>query len=202
MIAFLENLRLPKETMAGILRAMGTKSFLGMILALLILFFSSCTMENQIPLSSKSEGFPDISLTDATYILGRGGETPLTIKASEITIFEKTNQAKLTDVNFSQMDMEGNALLSGRADSATVDTGTYDTQLFGNIWVIQKEEDFRIEAQQLLWLNDEQVLQSTKESPVHIIFDGGQTLEGYGFKGNLKDSTYEFTGQAQGVLLK
>jgi LPS export ABC transporter protein LptC len=202
MIAFLGYLRLPKDPRAGILKTMSTKSLLGMILALLVLSLSSCTMESQVPLSSKTYEFPDISLTEATYVLGRSGESPLSVTAAEIAIFEKTNQAKLKDLQFSQLDQEGEALLSGRADSATVNTETYDARLFGNIQVNQKEEDFTIEAEQLLWLHDEQILQSTEESPVRILFDGGQTLEGRGFKGNLKTGTYEFTKQASGVLIK
>ncbi|HAF85823.1 MAG TPA: LPS export ABC transporter periplasmic protein LptC [Sphaerochaeta sp.] len=202
MIDFLRNLRLPNGPRAGILRTMSNKGFLGMILALFVLSLSSCTMETQIPLSAETYDFPDISLMQATYVLGRSGESPLTITADEIAIFEKTNQAKLKSLQFSQLDQEGEASLSGRADSATVNTKTYDAQLFGNILVTQKEEDFTIEAEQLLWLHDEQILQSTEESTIRILFDGGQTLEGRGFKGNLKTGTYEFTKQSQGVLLK
>ncbi len=193
---------MPKGARAGILKTMGTKNFLGMILASLILTLSSCSMESQVPLSSKTYEFPDISLTDATYVLGRSGESPLTITASEIAIFDTTGQAKLKGLQFVQLDQEGKALLSGSADSATVNTETYDAQLFGNILVTQAEEDFTIRADKLLWLHDEQVLQSMEASRVSIIFDGGQTLEGSGFKGNLKTSTYEFTNQARGVLLK
>lgn len=202
MIVFLGYLRLPKGPRAGILRAMSTKSLLGMILALLVLSLSSCSMESQLPLSPKTYEFPDISLTEATYVLGRSGEEPLTITAAEIEIFEKANQAKLKGLLFSQRDQEGKTLLSGRADSATVNTETYDARLFGNILVNQAQEDFTIEAEQLLWLHDEQVLQSTEETAVRIRFDGGQTLEGLGFKGNLKTGTYEFTKQVQGVLIK
>ncbi len=202
MIAFLDNLRLPKRKRAGILTPMTSKSFLGMILALLFLSLSSCTMESQVPLTSKTYEFPDISLTEATYILGRSGESPLTITAAEIAIFEKTSEAQLKGLQFAQMDQQGEALLSGRADSATVNTETYDAHLFGNILVTQAQEDFTIEAEQLLWLHDEQSIQSTGEQSVRIVFDGGQTLEGLGFKGNLKSGTYEFTQQAQGVLLK
>ncbi len=202
MIGFFRNLRLPKNPRAGILRIMSTKGIFGMILALFVLSLSSCTMESQVPLSSKTYEFPDISLTEATYILGRSGESPLTITAEEIAIFEKTNKAKIKGLHFSQLDQEGNPLLSGKADSATVNTETYDAQLFGNILVTQKEEDFTIETEQLLWFHDEQIFQSTEESPVRILFDGGQTLEGSGFKGNLKTGTYEFTKQAQGILRK
>ena len=202
MIGFLGNLRLLKGQRAGILRVMSTKGFLGMILALLVLSLSSCTMESQIPLSSRTYDFPDINLMQATYVLGRSGESPLTITAEEIAIYEKTNQAKLKGLQFSQLDQMGEVLLSGTADSATVNTKTYDAQLFGNILVTQKEEDFTIEAEQLLWLHDEQIFQSVEESPIRILFDEGQTLEGSGFKGNLKTGTYEFTKYAQGVLLK
>lgn len=195
-------LRLPKGTRAGILRVMSTRSFLGMILALLILSLSSCTMESAELLASKSYEFPDVSLTDATYVLGRSGEPKLTITAHTIAIFEKTNRAEIETLQFFQNDEEGNALLSGEADSATVHTETYDATLFGNILVTQKEEDFTIRAEKLLWLNDEQVLQSMDDSPVRIVFDGGQSLEGSGFKGNLKTGLYEFTNLTEGVLSK
>lgn len=202
MSEFSLDLRLPKGTRAGILNIMSTKSLLGMILALLILSLSSCTMESQLPLSSRTYEFPDVSLTEATYVLGRSGEPKLTITAEKIDIFEKNNKAELKQIQFSQLDEEGESLLSGRADSATVNTETYDATLFGNILVTQKEEDFTIEAEQLLWLHDEQLLQSAENSPVRIVFDGGQSLDGRGFKGNLKTGLYEFTGQVEGVLLK
>lgn len=202
MIVFLGNLRLPKAPRAGILRVMSTRSFLGMILASLILSLSSCTMESQADLSSKVYEFPDISLTDAAYVLGRGGEAPFSITAGEIAIFEKTSQAKLKNLEFAQLDQEGEPLLTGRADFATVNTETYDAQLLGNILVTQTKEDFTIEAEKLLWLHDEQILQSTEDSAVRILYDGGQSLEGRGFKGNLKTGTYEFAKQVEGVLLK
>lgn len=173
-----------------------------MILALLILSLSSCTMESAELLESKSYEFPDVSLTDATYVLGRSGEQKLTITAAEIAIYEKTKEARLKGLRFSQQDENGESLLSGRADSATVNTETYDATLIGNILVTQKAEDFTIAAEQLLWLNDEQVLQSVEDSPVRIVFDGGQSLEGSGFKGNLKSGLYQFTGLTEGVLLK
>ncbi len=202
MIAVMGNLRLPKRTRAGILTHMKTNSLLGMILALLFLPLSSCTMESQLPLSPIPCDFPDISLTEATYVLGRNGESPLSITAAEISIFEKTNQAKLKDLHFSQLDGQGETVLSGSADSATVNTETYDAQLFGSIQITQKAEDFTIEAQQLLWIHDEQILQSSEESPVRILFDNGQTLKGLGFEGNLKSGTYEFTKQVEGILVK
>ncbi len=181
---------------------MSTRSLLGMILALLILSLSSCTMESQSLLDPKTYEFPDIKLTEATYVLGRSKEPKLTITAEEIAIFEKTNRAELTQVQFSQLDEEGESLLSGRADSATVNTDTYDAKLFGNILVTQTSEDFSIEAEQLLWFHDEQVLQSPEESTVRILFDGGQSLLGSGFRGELKTGLYEFTGLTEGVLLK
>lgn len=195
-------LRLPKGTRAGILRVMTTRSFLGMILALLILSLSSCTMESAELLESKSYEFPDVSLTDATYVLGRSGEQKLTITAAEIAIYEKTKEARLKGLRFSQQDENGESLLSGRADSATVNTETYDATLIGNILVTQKAEDFTIEAEQLFWLHDEQVLQSEEDAGVRILYDGGQSIEGRGFKGNLKSGLYQFTGLTEGVLLK
>lgn len=195
-------LRLLKYRVAGILKAMSTKSFIGMLLALLVLLLSSCTMESQVPLSPKTYEFPDISLTGATYVLGRGGEQNLTVKADEIAIYEKANKAEITRLQFFQTDESGEDLLTGKADFATVNTESYDATLFGNIQVVQKEEDFTIEAEQLIWLHDEQVILSAEGEAVRILFDGGQTLLGSGFKGNLKTGLYEFTGQTEGVLLK
>lgn len=181
---------------------MSTKSFVGMILALLLLSLSSCTNESIGSLSPKTYEFPDISLTEATYVLGRSGEPKLTITADTIEIFEKTERAELTNLTFFQLDEGGELLLSGVADSASVNTESYDTTLRGSIRVLQKEEDFIIEAEQLLWLNDEQILQSREESPVRIVFDGGQTLSGSGFKGDLKRGIYEFASQTEGRLNK
>ncbi|MDY0287534.1 MAG: LPS export ABC transporter periplasmic protein LptC [Sphaerochaeta sp.] len=181
---------------------MSNRSVLGMILALIILSLSSCTMESQVPLEPKTYEFPDISLTQATYVLGRSGEPKLTITAGEIAIYEKSKEARLKGLQFSQQDEHGESLLSGRADSATVNTETYDATLIGNILVTQKAEDFTIEAEQLLWHHDGQVLRSDEDAVVRILYDGGQAIEGRGFKGNLKSGLYQFTGLTEGVLLK
>lgn len=198
MTLFTRFFQLPKAGRTGILNDMGTKSLLGILLALFLL--SSCTMDSQTPPSGRIAEFPDVRLTEATYVLGRSGETPLSIEAQEIAIYEKTNQAILDTLVFTQKDAEGNLLLSGRADKAQVDTKTYDAQLSGNIQVRRADEDFSIEAEQLLWLNDEQVLSSEGDSSVLINFDGGQTIKGSGFKGNLKTATYAFTSLEEGVL--
>lgn len=171
-----------------------------MLLATLLITLSSCSVESTIPLSAKSYEFPDLSLTDAIYIFGRSGERPLTITADEIAFYEKSNQAKLTGLTFLQTDEHGTLILSGHADQATVNTLTNDATLMGSVVLNQNKEEFTLETESLHWQHENQLLTSSESEGVHITFDGGQTIEGGGFTGNLKTGTYRFSAPTQGVL--
>jgi LPS export ABC transporter protein LptC len=169
-----------------------------MILALLL--FTSCSAEQGTVEYGQINEQPDIQLFNATYTLGRETETPITIQASSISLYLKTDTALLEDLTFVQRDKNGTVDLTGSAQRATVNTKTYDTQLQGTIRISKTEEDFSIEAEYLFWENDSQLLQSDADFPVFISFDSGNTLWGTGFTGNLKEGTYEFSSIEKGVL--
>ena len=177
---------------------MVNRSILGMVLALL--FLVSCSAEQGTTTHGQIDADADIRLSNATYILGRNKEAPVTIQASSISIFLKTDQALLEGITFEQKDSQGSVDLIGSAQRATVNTKTYDAQLQGAIQINKVGEDFSIEAENLTWENESQILKSDKESKVFISFDNGNTLLGNGFSGNLKEGTYEFSSIEEGVL--
>jgi LPS export ABC transporter protein LptC len=179
---------------------MVNRSILGMVLAFVLLV--SCSAEQGTKTYEQIEAQPDIQLSNATYILGRDKESPITVQASSISIYLKTDQALLEGITFEQKDSKGTVDLIGSALKATVNTKTYDAQLQGTIKISKLGEDFAIEAETLSWENDSQLLQSDKDSAVYISFDEGNTLTGNGFSGNLKEGTYEYSSIEKGVLKK
>ena len=187
-----------KAERTGILKSMVKRNVFGMILALI--FLTSCSLEQEALPTLRALEFPDLRLTNATYVLGRSSETPLTVQAQTIAIYQKTNQAELEQIVFEQLDKEGKPLLSGRADHAQVNTNTYDAELSGNIVVHKTDEGFTVEAETLTWLHEKQILKSETEGPVKVIFDETNTIEGKGFFGDLQKGTYEFSLLHQGVI--
>lgn len=177
---------------------MVNRSIFGMVLALILLI--SCSLEQEAMLAPRSLEFPDLQMGNATYVLGRSGETPLSVHAESIAIYQKTNQAELEHLVFEQLDKEGNSLLSGSADQARVNTTTYDAELFGNIVVHKTDENFTIEAENLTWNHDKQILKSDGDALVKVMFDESNTIEGMGFFGDLQNGTYEFSLLLQGVI--
>ena len=143
---------------------------------------------------------PDIQLSNATYTIGRDTENPITIQASSISLYLKTNKALLEDITFEQKDQQGQMDLTGSAKKATVDTENYDVQLQGSIKISKKLEKFTIEAENLTWTDDRQLLQSDEKSPVYVSFNDGDAISGMGFSGNLKEGIYEFSSIEKGVL--
>ncbi|AEV29042.1 Protein of unknown function (DUF1239) [Sphaerochaeta pleomorpha str. Grapes] len=177
---------------------MVNRSILGMVLALL--FLVSCSAEQGTTAYGQIDAKADIQLSNATYILGRAKESPITIQAASISIYLKTDQALLEGITFEQKDSQGSVDLTGSAQRATVNTKTYDAQLQGDIKISKVGEDFSIEAENLVWENESQILKSDIDSAVFISFDKGNSLSGNGFTGNLKEGTYEFSSIEEGVL--
>jgi LPS export ABC transporter protein LptC len=169
-----------------------------MILALLL--FTSCSVEQGTVSYGQISEQPDIQLSNATYTLGRDTEEPIIVQAASISLYLKTDVALLEDITFVQKDQNGKIDLTGSALKATVNTKTYDAQLQGKIRISKTGEDFTIEAENLSWENDNQLLQSDTDFPVFISFDTGNTIWGTGFSGNLKEGTYEFSSIEKGVL--
>jgi LPS export ABC transporter protein LptC len=177
---------------------MGIRYALAMACMMLLLL--SCSVAQETDPDAPVSEEPDILLTDATYTLGRSGQRPVTVTARTIAIYLKTDKAVLEDLTFEQPDETGTTDLSGSAAMATVDTESNDASLQGTVRIDKRSEQFSVEAENLFWDEEEQLLQTEPDGRATVRFDEGNVLSGTGFSADLDQGVYEFASLDQGVL--
>ncbi len=169
-----------------------------MVLASFLLL--SCSLSPEQEAVSRAFTLPDLSLSDATYVMDRGEEPPLTVVADEIAIYETSHMARIKGLHFSQKDTDGNLALRGQAETAVVDTESYDVELSGSVFVEKFPENLRIEAEALQWLGEEETLISEGDTLVTLVYEGDKRVQGTGMKTTLATFTVTFDSVLNGVI--
>lgn len=149
----------------------------------------------------RSVELPDLALTNATYVLDRGEDYPISIVAGHIALYDASHKALATSITFTQNDAQGNVVLRGSADSATVDLQSYDAQLQGSVTIEKMKEQLLIEADQLRWLHEEEILVSENQAEVLITYEGNKRVRGTGLRVELATSNVTFEQVLEGVVL-
>lgn len=170
-----------------------------MVLAAFLL--TSCSLSPEQAGLARSLELPDLALTNATYVLDRGDDPPLSIVAGYIALYDQTNKAIATSLTFFQHDERGNLMLQGSADTATVNLTTNDALLQGSVIVEKLDQQLRIEAQQLQWLGGQEILKSEGPQEVLVIYEGNKQVRGTGLTVELATSTVTFEQVDEGVVL-
>ena len=149
----------------------------------------------------RSVELPDIALTNATYVLDRGEECPLYLVAGRIALYDQSHKGIVSDLTFSQKDVQGTILLQGSADAATVDLQTYDAELEGAVRVEKLDQNLFIEAEQLQWLHESEILISGGQTEVTVTYEGNKRVRGTGLRAELATSIVTFERVLEGVVL-
>jgi hypothetical protein len=178
---------------------MSKKYLLGMVLASFL--FAACSLSPEQAALVRSVELPDLALTNATYVLDRGEDHPMYIVAGYIALFDQTHKALATSVTFTQRDDQGSVVLQGSADEATVDLQSYDAQLRGSVTVEKIDQQLLIEAQELQWVHEQQLLLSEGREEVLITYEGNKRVRGTGLSVELATSNVTFERVLEGVVL-
>lgn len=168
--------------------------FLFLSLLFLVVFTQSCKKTEE----TEALVFPDILLRDATYLLGRSDEEDILFKAKEIDIYIDDEKAELKDSEFEQKkENSTDILISGRADSANINTRTYESSLKGNVHLLLHEDNNSIDADEIVWDKDNGEIISNGSLTLNY---GDVTVSGLDFKGNIKTGVFTFRTIISGVI--
>lgn len=165
------------------------------------LFFVACSLSPEQAALVRSVELPDLVLTNATYVLDRGEDTPLTVVAGQISLYDQSHTGVVSDLTFSQKDAQGTLVLQGSADAATVDLQSYDAQLQGAVSVEKIDQNFLIEADHLRWLHESEMLVSEEQTEVTVTYEGNKRVRGIGLRADLATSIVTFEQVLEGVVL-
>jgi LPS export ABC transporter protein LptC len=175
------------------------------ILVILITAFTiggtSCSFApNDDLVKGKPAENPDLVLTDAEYLLGIAGSTPILIHAQSMEIYQKAGQAFLNEISFTQKNEDDIIAFSGKARTAKIDTKTNNAQLTGDILIRNHLDELEITADMLNWIHDVQIFEGEPDGWINLSFGSGNRVTGRGFIADFKNATYEFMYVDEGVL--
>ncbi len=168
-----------------------------LLLASLILL--SCTSRPPEDPQSAEPELPTMVLEKASYRFSAQNIEPILVQAARITIDDKQHLAVLEGATFTQ---QGEGGIQGSGDRVAINTQNNDVTLAGNVHIAQPSGGFAISAEEISWNNGEQVLSSAPDGTVEVTFDGGGTITGSGFRGNLAQDFYEFARIDRGEVQK
>jgi len=164
-------------------------------------FFVACSLSPEQAAMVRSVELPDLALTNATYVLNRGEDHPISILAGHIALYDKSHKAEAASITFTQNDAQGNVVLRGSASAANVDLQSYDAQLHGSVTIEKIKEQLFIEADRLQWLHEEEILISEDQTEVVITYEGNKKVRGTGLRVELATSQVSFDEVIEGVVL-
>ena len=162
-----------------------------------ILLLSLISCKNEI-IETKAINYPDISLKNAKYLLGREDGDNVMFNAEEMDIFLKEKNAKLSNVSFEQKkDSNGELFVSGKADNADINTETLLSALSGNVMIILHEGNNSITAENINWNKDTQNVESSGR--VELKYDD-ISIDGVDLTGNLQSGVFTFSKIKKGLI--
>lgn len=162
-----------------------------------ILLLSLISCKNEI-VNTTIENYPDISLKNAKYLLGREDGDNVMFNAEEMNIFLKEKNAKLSHVSFEQKkDSNGELFVSGKADNADINTETLLSALSGNVMIILHEGNNSITAENINWNKDTQNVESSGR--VELKYDD-ISIDGVDLTGNLQSGVFTFSKIKKGLI--
>lgn len=164
----------------------------------LCMLLCSCEATEREQYSSAPEERPDMSFENVTYTLNRGSFDPVSITASHMDVWDELAKAVLTDVTFVQTDADGQIVLTGNAETATVDTGTYMVELGGKVDMYKTADALEIHGEDFIWDNEARRISTDKA--VVLRYDSDIELSAVGLTGDFATSTYSFDRITEGRL--
>ncbi len=164
---------------------------------LFIALLSSCSFVTETEERGEKISHPSIILENADYTLGQSGENPIFIKSSRMTLYSEEERATTENITFIQYDDEGNAAITGSADTADINTSERSMHLSGNVALEQHSSNMHIEAESLFFNSATSEIEA--DGDVYVSSDDG-TFLGTGFKGDLREENYSFASIAEGVF--
>lgn len=164
-----------------------------------IIILSSCSFVDEKNTDTNPVIYPDLSLYDTTYKVGRDDGNPFIIKAKLIEIYNNDDKAIASNVSFFRYDINNEIELQGIADKVEINTITEDTTLSGNVEINLIKDGLKINSDSVNWDNAKSIM-DTDEGLVSVVWNNTNIILGYGFSGNLNTRDFELSKIKEGLI--
>lgn len=176
----------------------------GVIIALIIMLISVCSLEYQEAMVADNieETVPDTIVIDFRHVVVQQGRIIATLEAQRAETYGKKHETILTGVRFYEHDGTGEIVTEGRADRAVFHSNSENAEMSGNILFQSESEGIRIIAENLRWLKDEKKLASAPGQFVRLEKEDGSFVEGKGFSADFKTKSIRFLSEVKGLYVQ
>lgn len=171
------------------------------LVALFCLFIFSCSFDYgraNLAESLDSE-IPDIQLFGAELTYVRG--TVVVIESDYIDIYSENDKYNINDVEFREMDKNGEIRMMGRASNANIETDTNNVTLTGTIWIRSNKDEAEMKTSFVQWKDEERVIEGKNDHLLELERDDGSIIRGYGFRGDADSRELILGSQVTGQLV-
>lgn len=172
-----------------------------LLAALFCLFILSCSFDYgraNLAESLDSE-IPDIQLFGAELTYVRG--TVVVIESDYIDIYSENDKYNINDVEFREMDKNGEIRMMGRASNANIETDTNNVTLTGTIWIRSNKDEAEMKTSFVQWKDKERVIEGKNDHLLELERDDGSIIRGYGFRGDADSRELILGSQVTGQLV-
>jgi LPS export ABC transporter protein LptC len=146
--------------------------------------------------------FPELTFEDLEYIRMRGGEMMARLKADEGNRYETRHLMELKNYQFEQFDTVSHEIDSvGSGGMSSVDLNNSNISMKEGVQIRVDSEDFSLRADDLEWKDKNRTLSGGEESKVDITRTDGTEIHGIGFYSDIRDRTWIFNSDANGVYV-
>ena len=172
---------------------------LGLAAALALLYGCSANQSDVELLQELSETTPELQIEEPHYTFIRNSARIVRLSARSAELFGANNIQKFTDVAFIELDRNNNTLNSGSADNAIHFVNSGNFELTGNVVFQSLEQNATVNAQYILWDNEQQKLFGREGEMVTVTRPSGTRIEGSNLNADLAARVIEFDS-ASGVI--
>lgn len=164
-------------------------------LAVLLVSCSAGKVQRNESSTAKEGVYPDLIMENTTCSVGQSGSSPIVLKAEKMTLYSSDNYALLENFSFASEAEDGIVETEGQAEKGTIELDGSTITLSGNVSFSRPRDNMTIKAESLTYNKKRDEI--TTEGKVVVNSKEG-IIEGYDFKGDLREGIYSFSRIAEG----
>lgn len=170
------------------------KKLNNLLLISIVCLLAGCTINyNEQGQVKKSEEIPDSVMENFNLVQMKNNSPFTVVKADRTEIYNSKNKTLLYNIEFTEYDSEDQRVITkGNAGLVEYDNETENAQLTKGLNFYSESEEIDITGEEIYWTKETKTIESNMEDSIKVVKEDGSVIEGYGFKADLKNSTFSF----------
>lgn len=146
--------------------------------------FVSCRFDYTIVQdeAAEIEAVADYQFNNMDFYAIKKGGMYLYVEGEQASFYNENGQIEFKGISFKQFDETGSVVVTGTADSASVESASENVTISGNVICYSIQEETTILTNQLIWENQLREITSLPGEEVTFVKDNGSKAVGVDLK--------------------